>query len=560
MADFDLLIDSLIEQCKAPEVSYVDEKYSKLFKLKESPSTGEGVFAEQLLSVKDPICSLNYPSMMAIDADFLPTTCYYCLALTKSPLPYLNYGCESIGLRICNGCHFVRFCNQDCQLQAWMQFHKYECKIFKKTNPSLLPATTRAILRVVLLKDRDLMRDEEWFRITRLKAHEHILAARGRSNLTHMAEIIKGLADSSMSTGMIQKLIFIMRTNGTELSTPVHGGTGVMLDPLLAKFNHSCEPNISIYRPQCTMKTGWRTSAQFSEDEKQTLAYVVPLRDIQKGEELLNCYVVPTNSVKDRKATLKDEYFFDCNCAKCLSDTEGAAKLTHEHPGLPAQFSQWSKDVKRNMAQARTNQSSLRKVATAMDRSQRFLEYPVLYITGDFPQLAMGLVLEALKAQAYEEALGNVLRLHFLVNPERFVGRHNPTNIYTLFLMLAVFDVMLGTSPASGNNNAKKDNRQRNASTRRFSHLGLVYWRRRMRADLRDRLDGSAMKDLICLLKPEEEEEGLDITAQDQDIRWRGLRDTAEGEMRDALKLDESRSRSAMEKTGLCDQSSLAGS
>lgn len=550
MDEFDSLLDSLIEQRNAPEISYIGDRYVNVLKVKNAPSKGEGVFADQLLSVKNPICTLRYPTMMAIDSTFLSTTCYYCLALTASPLPIPKYGCDTIDLRTCNGCNFARFCNQDCQLRAWIQFHKYECKIFKRTQHNLLPAIVRAIIRIVLLKDRDLMGKEEWSRITRLISHEHILTARGRSNLTDMAEGIKHLAESKMSIQMIQKLIFIMRNNATELPTPIHGGIGVMLDPLMAKFNHSCEPNITIYRPQNTMTSGWIDSARFSEDERHTFAYVVPLRDIQEGEELLNCYVVPTASVKDRKATFMADYLFDCDCSKCLSDTEDAAKLAHEQPGTTARFSQWSKDVKRSISNPRNNPQSIRKAAAAMNRSEQLLEYPTLYTTGNFPNLAMELVLEALKAQAYEEALVNVLRLYFLVNPERFVGRHNPTNIYTIFLTLTIFDVILGKSSTTGNANDKKDRRPREVSASRFSPRNLVYWRHRIRADLRTRLERSAMKDLICLLTHKHEEGVSNTMAQDRDTKEEMSGESAEREMAAVLKLNETRWRTVLEKAG----------
>ena len=547
--DFDLLLDSLIQQCNAPEVSYIEKKYAKVLKLKSTPSKGEGVFAERFLSVKDPICALKYPTMMAIDSDFLPTTCYHCLALTASPLPLPNYGCEPINLRICNGCHLARFCNKDCQLQAWMQFHKYECKIFKRTQHNLLPAATRAVMRAVLLKDRDLMRNEEWNRITRLTSHEHVLAARGRSNLTEMAEGIKHLADSSMSIETIQRLIFIMRTNATELPTPIHGGIGVMLDPLMARFNHNCEPNLAIHRPQHTMTSGWMDSVLLSEDDRQTFAQIVPLRDVNEGEELLFCYVVPTASVKDRRATLTENYLFDCNCFKCLSDTADAAMLASEQSGLLARFQQWSRDVKRNISRVSSDSHALRKAAAAMERSQQYLEYPVLYTTSDFPQMAMSLILEALKTQAYDEALINLLRLYFLVNPERFVGRHNSTNIYTIFLILAVFDAITGTPTASGVIDGKKDKRLHKSSNAGLSRAGLAYWRHRIRADLRKRLEGSAMNDLSTLIQ-ELEEHVQNLMAPEQDTEGKELRVIAEQEMRAVLKLTESRWKIVLQRAG----------
>ena len=549
MAELDLLIDSLLQQRNAPEADYIEDRYAGVLQLKQTTSRGQGVFAEQFLSVKDPICTLSYPTVMAIDSDFLSTTCYYCLALTATPFPLPNYGCASINLRICNGCSFARFCDRSCQVQAWNRFHKYECRIFRKLQRNQLPAILRAVLRAVLLKDRDVIQIEEWNRIARLTSHEHILTARSPSNLTDMAEASKYIAQSSMSVEMIQRLIFIIRANATELPTPIHGGIGVMLDPLFAKFNHSCEPNIAIHRPQHTMKSGWMSSNLLSEDERKTFARIVPLRDIQKGEELLSCYVVPTASVKERKAKLQENYLFECNCSKCLSDTEAARTLAEEQPGLSARFEQWSNDIKRSLSQAGQKPHAFQKATAMMDKSERYLEYPVLYTTGDFNHIAMGLILEGLKAHALDEAIVNVLRIYFLVNPERFIGRHNPTNIYTIFLMLAMFDAVSNSSKTAFLIRYKRETALRNLAARGLSKRGLIYWRQRICMDLRERLKESAMEDLLSLVG-EQEEKVKEMNVRNQDATEEELKKNAEQEMRSVLKLKEPRWKIVLQRNG----------
>ena len=549
MAELDSLIDSLIQQRDSPEVSYVDDKYVTALELKQTPSKGQGVFAEQFLSIHNPICSLNYPTMMAIDSDFIRTTCYHCLVITATRLPLPCYGHTSIALKTCNGCHFARFCNKDCQVKAWHTYHKYECKIFKKLQSNLPPATLRAVMRTVLLKDRNILPSQEWNRITRLTSHEHILAARGRTNLTDMAEGIKHLTESSMSTEMIRRLIFIMKFNATELPTPIHGGIGVMLDPLVAKFNHSCEPNISIHRPQHTMVNGWMNSTQLSEDERKTFVQVVPLRDIQEGEELLYCYVVPTVSVNARKTKCMEDYFFDCNCPKCLSDLKAVAVLAEEQPGLSARYEQWTISVIRYLSRVRRDPCAVQKGAAAMYKLERFLEYPVLYATGDFPQMAMGIIKEGLKGQAFDEALVNVLRIYFLVNPERFVGRHNPTNLYTSFLMLDIFDAILRISTPSGVSDAKREEWLRNLSVRGISKRILIYWRQRICADLRKRLEEGAPKDLLVLVE-KSEEQMQHLPVGDQNIRGEELKTNAEQEMRTILGLKEPRWKIVLQNSG----------
>ncbi|KIW95628.1 uncharacterized protein Z519_04213 [Cladophialophora bantiana CBS 173.52] len=549
MAELDALIDSLIQQRNAPEASYIDSRYENILKVEQIPGKGQGVFAKQFLSVKDPICSLNFPAMMAIDSDFLPMTCYHCLVVTESPLPLPGHGQTSLHLKICNGCRSARFCSKDCQVDAWHAYHKYECKIFKKLQNNLPPAILRAVLRVVLLKDRDVLPSDEWSRISQLVSHEQILAARGRSNLTDMAEGIKHLAASSMGIETIQRLIFIMKANATELPTPIQGGIGVMLEPLVAKFNHSCEPNLAVHRPQHTMISRWMSSTRLSDAERRTFIHVIPLRDIQQGEELLNYYIVPTASAKARRAKLMADYFFTCNCPKCLSDIKAATDLAAKQPSLPTQFDKWTESVERHLAPEKRSLDAFRKAAAGMDKSERFLEYPALYTTGKFPEMAMRLILEGLKQQALDEAVVNVLRIYFLVNPQRLVGRHNPTNIYTIFIMLDILDAILGISIPSGVTGDKVESWLRDLSNRGLSKDGVIYWRHRICTDLRKRLDDSALTDLLSLVQ-KREEQAKQIIDNDRLAEGEGLKKRAEEEMRAVLGLKEQRWRDVMQETG----------
>ena len=551
MDDMDSLLDSLMQRQNAPEVLYIEDRYAKDFTLKNVGAKGQGVFAERALSVSQPLCSLKCPIMVAIDSDFIKTTCYHCLVISETQLPVPSHGHPSIALKTCNGCLFARFCSRDCQLQSWHAYHKYECKLFKKLQPDPGPANFRAVMRAVLLRDRSLLPDDDWNRITQLTSNEHILATRGRSNLTDMADGIKSLTGSNMSIGSIQKLIFIMKFNTIELPTSIRGGIGVMLDPLVAKFNHSCEPNVSIHRSQYSMLPGWVTSPQLSEVERNKFVNIIPLRDIQAGEELLNCYIVPTVSVQERKRKLQEDYFFDCTCSKCDFDLKAAEDLARSQPDLSSRYSQWVTSVLRPLSRLKKNpKDALQKAAAAMNKVDRFLEYPVLYTTGDFPQLALGLVKEALQAKAYDEALVNVLRVHFLVNPERFVGRNNPTHIYTSFLILDIFDAVLQLANTADGITGDK---QKEASLRRLVERGmneknLHYWRQRICADLRKRLEEGAQKDLLGMV--EKREQQSQRGDGDQSVEGEQTKTHAEGEMRNILWLKETRWQVVLQETG----------
>lgn len=549
MAELDSLIDSMIQQRSIPAVSLINDKDLSKIDIRQTFSKGQGVFAKKDLSINDPICSLSYPTMMAIDSDALPRTCYRCLVITSTELPLPGHGLVLMALKTCSGCHIARFCSKTCQVKAWHAYHKYECTIFNKLQRNFPSAIFRAVLRIVLLKDRDMLPDDEWNRIMSLTSHQQELATRVRSNVTDMADGIKYLAKSSMNVETFQRLIFIMKFNATELPTPIHGSIGVMLDPLVAKTNHSCEPNVSIHRPQQTMISDWMSSTQLSEDERRSFIHLIPLRDIQEGEELLNSYVVPTLSVNIRKAKLKENYFFKCSCHRCLLDAQAVADLVEQRPDLSTQFDQWAKDVTRHGSQIGHKPGALQKAAAAMNKSERYVEHPVLYTTGDFPEIALKLILEGLKGEAFDEALINALRLYFLVNLHRFVGPHNPTNIYTVSLLLDIFDALLGVSAPPGIANEKVEQCLRNLSARGLGRNGLIYWRGRICADLKKRLESSAANDLLVLTK-KREEQGLQLTVQDRDVNEEGIEVSAEREMKRALRLKEHVWETILQKCG----------
>ena len=82
---------------------------------------------------------------------------------------------------------------------------------------------------------------------------------------------------------------------------------GLALYPGAVFFNHSCLPNVC----HITSETGEMT--------------FFALRDLKAGEEAMICYVQPENTAqalnpesgKERRAGLKDHFFFDCDCERC---------------------------------------------------------------------------------------------------------------------------------------------------------------------------------------------------------------------------------------------------
>ncbi|XP_014304012.2 histone-lysine N-methyltransferase SMYD3-like [Myotis lucifugus] len=84
---------------------------------------------------------------------------------------------------------------------------------------------------------------------------------------------------------------------------------GVGLYPSMSLLNHSCDPNCSIVfnGPHLLLRA---------------------VRDIQAGEELTICYLDMLMTSAERRQQLRDQYCFDCDCARCLTQDKDADMLT----------------------------------------------------------------------------------------------------------------------------------------------------------------------------------------------------------------------------------------
>lgn len=105
--------------------------------------------------------------------------------------------------------------------------------------------------------------------------------------------------------------------NSFSITTPKTPGAaasdeeviGNLLDPTAALFNHSCEPN-------CVMEFVGR----------EMVAYTA--RDLKEGEEATVSYAdVEGVDVAQRMMELKERWFFECACVRCLRELGSLGSL-----------------------------------------------------------------------------------------------------------------------------------------------------------------------------------------------------------------------------------------
>lgn len=549
-------------------------KFPDTLEVRRDPVKGEGLFARRDISVMEPVCSLPYPLFMALETEKLRTTCYSCLAVTDSHIPYLKGSAQDgLTLKACSGCQQVRFCGKPCQTKAWQDFHRAECKIFKKYSHDFPPMIIRIVLRIVVLHDKGLLSQDYWnVLMNGLVSHEEVWTVQPEQEIITAVADIKHATKTPMSVETITQLFWAMRTNLMQLPTSVHGAIGVIVDPLFSKINHNCVANVGLYRPWHTIQSGWNleSNLKVTPAQRNTFAMIIPLRDIKEGEELSIFYSDPTMSVVERNAKHLRSYYFECACSLCFADAKAAAEIEFLQPALSAQYAQWSEVIQKQAEALRFGETGvlgLDSVYQAFDQGiVKYLDHPRLYAASHFDIISLDMGMSGLKLGAFDKTLISFLRPYFLVYPTRISGRLNYFHVHISFITLAVFNVLLGihsTDLPKVEDVTKAANVKQSVrvlSARGLDKQILAYWRERIAAYLRKCLESSVARDLLPMMAEMQVLTQLQgaITCGNEKLaneasispKEENIKAISEAGMRRALRLSEVRWKVALEETG----------
>lgn len=146
--------------------------------------------------------------------------------------------------------------------------------------------------------------------------YDDILRAKGE-RLETLHILGTGMHEYTGKPVLIDKIFEIfgmVYTNALTLSTSSMDSIGICLDPLVAKINHSCEPNAFV------VYDGPRLSVR-------------SLRPIKEDEEVFIAYTDGTSSFRQRQKQLQEQYYFTCQCSKC-TQKENAPQEAFL-PGVP---------------------------------------------------------------------------------------------------------------------------------------------------------------------------------------------------------------------------------
>jgi SET and MYND domain-containing protein len=191
-------------------------------------------------------------------------------------------------------------------------------------------------VQLMSMKKHGIMSEVQWQEVLRLRTNGHLVSEEFQAVNNAMIRIAQDLSGcreefpndypiGGMVSGVASILlplftlalilpqdIYIhhylscvqLRTNRYSLTAPSYDSLGSALDLMVAKANHSCNPNAYVIMdgPIISIRT---------------------IRPIAKNEEILITYVDTTEPYYMRQHALKTNWFFTCHCPKCQ---EGPSK------------------------------------------------------------------------------------------------------------------------------------------------------------------------------------------------------------------------------------------
>ncbi|XP_055329667.1 uncharacterized protein LOC129582226 [Paramacrobiotus metropolitanus] len=219
-------------------------------------------------------------------------------------------------LKRCTRCHFARYCGEQCAKAAW-KTHKLECGRLAEycKDTGLLPDGLIRLLNLVLMKVQAGQTSSP-------RGACHPPTERSFHSLcSHTAEIDKELKSSDkfqrnmleikrflgptpaaapLDPALLAETYSRVLTNTISIPDRLGNTLGLGLYLGVSQFDHSCLPN-AVY---------------FCRNGAPKLC-VVATNHIHSVKEVRISYVNPMKPTTERRAELKESYYFVCQCGRC---------------------------------------------------------------------------------------------------------------------------------------------------------------------------------------------------------------------------------------------------
>ncbi|XP_068925239.1 histone-lysine N-methyltransferase SMYD3 isoform X2 [Petaurus breviceps papuanus] len=246
--------------------------------------------------------------------------------------------CRKEKLLRCSQCKVARYCDSQCQKQAW-QDHKRECKCLKSSEPKFPPDSVRLLGKVVfkLLRESSCA-SERLYSFFDMESNIKNLSEEKKEGLRHLAVTLQlylkeEIQDASQlpATFDIFESFAKVICNGFTISNGEMQEVGVGLYPSMSLLNHSCDPNCVIVFEGPSLFLRAVRDIQLEEEDADMLAgeeqawkevqgsleKVGDLQSQEKWEQVLAICQTLINNYGDR---LPDRNIYQLKILDCAMD------------------------------------------------------------------------------------------------------------------------------------------------------------------------------------------------------------------------------------------------
>ncbi|KAJ3002594.1 SET and MYND domain-containing protein 3 [Thoreauomyces humboldtii] len=201
----------------------------------------------------------------------------------------------------CTRCKSASYCNATCQRTDWTAGHSTICKAWSSGSPrGDAHRDHEMLIRVSkALKDTSHADDKDGMRRLNVEVFRTLMSHPSPSQSPQPAH------HRVLSERYPMDHLHVFRNNNFTVTDPDMFPVAEGTYPCAALLNHSCNPNA------CAVFDG-------------PVLHMRAMRDIRRGEEVLDAYVDPVVSRRERRDVLWEKYGFRCDCSRC-SGTGGHA-------------------------------------------------------------------------------------------------------------------------------------------------------------------------------------------------------------------------------------------
>ncbi|XP_022695875.1 histone-lysine N-methyltransferase SMYD3-like [Varroa jacobsoni] len=259
------------------------------------------------------------PFGAALDIDFLERACSYCLTCKPK-------------LSRCIECTVVHYCSDKCQ-DADAVDHRIECDALRRVAPWVPTSEIRLLCRVWTRSRRETTAPSQEVVLGRTRTFVGLMTHRESRALEFMQNVFKEIG-SQVNRFLCERdqpdeesllTVFLKLDINSHKIMSWDGTIGCALFLGGSVFNHACAPDHRI---------------AYYFDGGHFVIKAMENLEVNSPEDINISYVPSTLPRELRRIQLKEKYFFDCACRRCLGQevvvSEASEKLVKEAQQLRA--------------------------------------------------------------------------------------------------------------------------------------------------------------------------------------------------------------------------------